>query len=176
MTSCHWPLFETRSLAMNLFELGGLGGGGRWSGTTAGGVKDQLRSRPSAATKGAAARRLGKVRQSKSILGPVKHRPGVQWGGGGRSGTERVRAAVLACKLAKTLALTPQWGVRKKKKKTSSRGHDEDDDTPTDVAPERSRSGSLETHQLSVMASLGSLKVAPRQSAGRANVCVREET
>lgn len=86
---------------MNLFELGG-----QWSGATAGGVKDQLRSRPSAATKGAAARRLGKVRQSKSIQGSVKHQPGVQWEGRGRTGPERERAGVLVCKLAKTLALT----------------------------------------------------------------------
>lgn len=79
---------------------------GQWSRATAGGVKDQLRSHPSGATKAAAAKRLGKVRQSKSIQRSVKHRPGVQWGGGGRAGPERETAAVLACKLVKTLALT----------------------------------------------------------------------
>ncbi len=59
------PLFGPHSLSMNPSERR----------ATAGGLKNQLSSPPSAATIGAAARRLGKVWQLKSFQGSVKHRP-----------------------------------------------------------------------------------------------------
>lgn len=65
MMSWRRPLFGPHSLSMNPSE----------TRAAAGGLKNQLRSPPSAATIGAAARRLGKVWQLKSIQGSVKHRP-----------------------------------------------------------------------------------------------------
>lgn len=100
-------------------------------GATAGGLKNQLRSPPSAATIGAAARRLGKVWQLKSIQGSVKHRPCVlrlthQWGGGDGDGRERERN-MFGLQISQNIGCDPRWGVRKKT--TSCRG-DDDDDTP----------------------------------------------
>lgn len=89
---------------------------GQWSGATAGGVKDQLRSHPSGATKAAAAKRLGKVQQSKSIQGSVKHRPGVQWG---RRRQERAWKGVGRCfglQMSENIGPDPRRGVRTRRK------------------------------------------------------------
>lgn len=88
-------------------------------GATAGGLKNQLRSPPSAATIGAAARRLGKVWQLKSIQGSVKHRPCVlrlthQWGGGDGDGRERERN-MFGLQISQNIGCDPRWGVRKKR-------------------------------------------------------------
>lgn len=96
MSWCH-PLFGPHSFSMNPSE----------ARTTAGGPKNRLRSPPSVATIGAAARRLGKVWQLKSIHGSVKHQPCVpcfthQW----EVGAEKGKGIRLGCKLAKTLAMT----------------------------------------------------------------------
>lgn len=122
MTSCRWPLFGPHSLTMNPSE----------TRATAGGLKDQLRSPPSVATIGAAARRLGKVWQLKSIQGSVKHWPCVlrlthQWGGGDRDGRERERNMFWVANEPKHW-LWPSVGCEKKERKTSSRG--DDDGTP----------------------------------------------
>lgn len=121
MTSRCWPLFGPRSLAMNPSE----------TRATAGGLKDQLRSPPSVATIGAAARRLGKVWQLKSVQGlsqalalcRLAHTPIGRWR---QRWPWKGKEYVLDCKLAKTLAMT-LGGVWEK---TSSWGDDDDDDSP----------------------------------------------
>lgn len=92
-------------------------------------MKDQLRrSHPSGATKAAAAKRLGKVQQSKSIQGSVKHRPGVQWEGGGRNGREKGKGQCFGLQISDNIGPDPRWGVRTPG--SSSRVGDEDDNTP----------------------------------------------
>lgn len=149
MTSCHQPLFGTRSLTTNLFELGATvrGNGGRREGSA--------KKEPSFwGHKSSSCKAFGKVRQSKSIQGSVKHRPGVQWEGGGRNRRERERAAVLACKLVKTLALTLSGVWEHGEKKTSSRVGDEDN-TPQGRHAKifslrvLTKAGSFQTFQLS---------------------------
>lgn len=119
------PLFGPHSLSMNPSE----------TRATAGGPKNQLRSPPSAATIGAAARRLGKVWQLKSIQGSVKHRPCVpclphQWGGGEGDGRERERN-MFGLQISQNIGYDPWWGVRKKRGETSSRGDDDDTRRPS---------------------------------------------
>lgn len=108
MVSWCWPLFGPHCHSVNPSE----------ARATAGGLEDQLSSPPSVVTIGAAARRLGKVWQLKSFLGSVKqppcvplpHTPMGRWG-------QKGKGICLACKLAKTLAATFWWGVRKKRKR-----------------------------------------------------------
>lgn len=123
MISWRWPLFGPHSLSMNPSE----------TKATAGGLKNQPRSPPSAATIGAAARRLGKVWQLKSIQGSVNHRPCVpclphQWGGGGADGRERERN-MFGLQISLNIGCMTHGGVWEKGDKTSSRG-DDDDATP----------------------------------------------
>lgn len=108
MMSRRGPLFGPHSLSMNPSK----------TRATAGGSKNQPRSPPSAATIGAAARRLGKVWQLKSIQGSVKHRPCVsclthQWGGGDRDGHERERN-MFGLQISQNIGNDPWWGVRKR--------------------------------------------------------------
>lgn len=105
------PLFGPHSLSVNPCE----------TRATAGGLKNQRRSPPSAATIGAAARRLGKVWQLKSIQGSVKHRPCSphptpahthQRGGGDRDGREREKN-MFGLQISQNIGYDPRWGVRK---------------------------------------------------------------
>lgn len=110
MMSWRRPLFGPRSLSMNPSE----------TRATAGGLKNQPRSPPSAATIGAAARRLGKVWQLKSIQGSVKHRPCVpchthQRGGGDGDGHERERN-MFGLQISQNIGHDPWLGCEKKEK------------------------------------------------------------
>ena len=123
MMSWRRPLLGPHSLSVNPCE----------TRATAGGLKNHRRSPPSAATIGAAARRLGKVWQLKSIQGSVKHRPCRSPPPGSHTLNGEVETAMavkgkricLGCKLAKTLALT-LGGVWENGEKTSSIGDDAD--------------------------------------------------
>ena len=111
MMSWRRPLLGPHSLSVNPCE----------TRATAGGLKNHRRSPPSAATIGAAARRLGKVWQLKSIQGSVKHQPcrsppprltHTQRGGGDRNGREREKN-MFGLQISQNIGSDPGWGVRK---------------------------------------------------------------
>ena len=86
-------------------------------GVTAGGLKNKPRSPPSNATIGAAARRLGKVWQPKSIQAPARCPPAWPTNEGWRRKTTlKGKEICLVCKLAKHWLWPLRVGVRKGKK------------------------------------------------------------
>lgn len=138
MMSWRQPLFRPRSPSMNPSE----------AGATAGGSKNQLRSTSLCCHNRSSCKAFGKSVTTKEHSGLSQALVSPASNSNEEVGTKiamKEKGICLVCKLAKTLAVTHGWGVRKRRQ-TSCGGDDGDgDDDDNDEPPE-----AFDTNSLSV--------------------------